>query len=568
MVAYGAAVLLGLVAALATFPAYFLLPHAGLDWAPVGDAAQHAIAQRYFIQAPWGWPPLFIAALDVPRGINLAFADGIPLLALALKALRAELPPGFHGIGLWYAIATVLQPIAAVWALRGAGVTRLGAAIGVALAALAMPAWLARYGHAALTGHFLLLLAIGWYLRLVERQNPARWLGATVTALAALLVHPYLAAMVLAVLGAVPLTLLLRGERGWIGAGLGVAAILAAVVGSMAALGYLGAAGDGGYGQFAMNLLSPVWPFRSALLPGIAGAEIDATGKGGWEGYNWLGAGLVAGLLASLLLAPRAAAGALGRHAGLVVVLAALTALAVSNRVGFADRILLDLGPAPAAMEQFRASGRFFWPVAYALLVGAAALLARLPAGGWLVLALGLLQAADSLPIRADLRAWAHARPAWVLEADTLRPMLASARSLTLLPSWPCIPPEADVPFVQAHQALALASETALPVSTMHVARWRTRPVCDDQALAAAPFAPGELRLILPAALPLLPLVPEAELRCRMVGIAMACVDPPLFSPPLSPPAPDAAPERVPEPPEPRLEDAVPPDTADGASSR
>lgn len=576
---------LGLVAVVATFPADFVLPRAGLDWAPLGDAAQHAIAQRYFTRAPWGWPPLFIPTLDAPRGINLAFADGIPLLALLLKTARDGLSQGFHGIGLWYAITTVAQPVAAVWALRSAGECRLLPAVGVALAALAMPAWLARYGHAALTGHFLLLLALGWYLRLAERQTLRPWLGAALTALAALLVHPYLAAMVLAVLGAAPLTLLLRGEAGWIGAGLAVAAILAAVLGTMAAFGYLGAAGDGGYGQFAMNLLSPVWPYRSLLLPGIAGTEIDATGKGGWEGYNWLGAGLLAGLLAALLLAPRAAIGALGRHTGLVLVLLGLVGLAVSQRVGLGGSIVLDLGPPPAAMEQFRASGRFFWPIAYALLIGAAALLARLPGGAWLVLGLGLLQTADTLPIRADLAAWARARPAWVLDAEALRPMLKSAGHLTLLPSWPCIPPGAEATFIEAHQALALASETALPVSTMHVARWAKRPVCDDRALAAAPFVPGELRLILPAALPdLLHLVPEAELRCRMVGIAMACVDPPLpslpsLSPPsLSPPAPaaEAAPEPEPpgpdqlrpEPPAPRPEDSVPPDKADGASSR
>jgi hypothetical protein len=298
--------LIGLAAAAATFPLEFLFPRAGQPWAPVGDAAQHAIAQRYFLAAPWGWPPLAIPDLDTPRGTHLAFADGIPLLALALRLVAGQLPSGFHGIGLWYAIAHVLQPMAAIWALRGTGERRIGPAIGVALAATAMPAWLARYGHAALTGHFLLLLGLGWYARLAAHQSALRWLGAALTALAALLVHPYLAVMVLAVLGAAPLTLLLRGGRGVVAAAIGFGAVLAAVAGAMAALDYFGATGDGGYGQFAMNLLSPVWPHRSLLLPGVARAEIDATGKGGWEGYNWLGAGLVAGIIACLLLNPRA----------------------------------------------------------------------------------------------------------------------------------------------------------------------------------------------------------------------------------------------------------------------
>ena len=37
---------LGLAMVAALFPPEFLLPRAGMGWAPQGDAAQHAIAQR------------------------------------------------------------------------------------------------------------------------------------------------------------------------------------------------------------------------------------------------------------------------------------------------------------------------------------------------------------------------------------------------------------------------------------------------------------------------------------------------------------------------------------------
>jgi len=522
---YLAAALLGLLQVALIFPAAFLLPHAGGDAAPVGDAAQHAIAQRYFIADAWRWPLLLARNMNVPDGVNIAFADGIPLLAIPLKIAAPLLPPGFHGIGLWYAIATVAQPVAAVWALRGAGERRLVPALGIALAALAMPAWLARYGHAALTFHAAILVALGLYLRLARRQTRGLWLAAALAMVATLLIHPYLAAMALALLGAVPLTLLARGERGWVAAGAGAAAAATAVGGTMAALGYLGAAGDGGYGRYALNLLSPVWPYRSLMLGGGIGREIDATGFGGWEGYAWLGAGLLAGLALVVLLRPGTLRAALRRHAGLALVLAGLTALAVSHRVGAGERIVLDLGTVPGFLEQFRASGRFFWPVLYALLVAVVALVARAgPAGPWIALALGLVQLADAEPIRRDLAAWAAERPAWTLEAPALRALMAEAERLTLLPSWPCIAPGATRSFAQAHEALALASERALPVSTMHVARWRSPPVCEDAARAAAPLAPGELRLILPDAVPTLaPLVPDGRTRCRAVGEAVAC---------------------------------------------
>jgi hypothetical protein len=494
-----------------------------LPWRPAGDAAQHAVAQRYLIADDWRWPPTFVANLNTAEGgLNTVFADSIPALALPLKALRHWLPGGFHGVGLFYGLAWVLQPVAAVWALRGAGERRLLPALGVALAAASMPAWIGRFGHAALCGHFLLLTGLGCYLRLVRVPELRLWFLAGLLQVVALLVHPYLAAMTLALLAAVPATRLLR-RQAFGGAALGAGASAAAVALVMLALGYLGASGDGGYGMFAMNLLSPVWPAGSGVIGVPWEPQLDATGHGGWEGYNWLGLGLLAGLLVGVLARPAAALAGLRRHAGLALVLLGLTALAVSHEIGFGRRIILDLGDAPGLLEQFRASGRFFWPVAYALLVGAMALLAR--AAPVLCLAAGLLQFADAAPLRAALAGWAGARPAWTVDAPALREALSRAERLTLLPSWPCVDHRTGgETFATLLEVLSLASERAVPASTMYVARWRTPPRCRDAELTSAALAPGELRLILPEAqAALVPLVPEAATRCAPLGALTAC---------------------------------------------
>jgi hypothetical protein len=489
----------------------------------VGDAAQHMIAQRYLIADAWRWPPTLAANLNTQEGgLNTAFADSIPALALLLKAFRGLLPEGFHGVGLFYGLAWLAQPVAAVWALRGAGERRLLPAIGIALAAASTPAWIGRFGHAALCGHALLLLGLGFYLRLLRAPLRGLWIRAGALQVLALLVHPYLAAMTLALLGAVPATRLLRGEP-FLRAGLAVAGAFASVVGVMAAFGYLGASGDGGYGRFAMNLLSPVWPAGSGILGIPWSPQLDATGHGGWEGYNWLGLGLLLALAVGVPGRPREAGRGLRQHAGLVLVLLALTALAVSHHVGFGARIVLDLGAAPGPLEQFRASGRFFWPVAYALLLAAMLLLARI-APVLCVLA-GLVQFADAAPLRAAIAAWAGQRAPWSVPAAELREAFAGARSLTLLPSWPCVDHAAGgETFAMLLETLALASERAVPASTMYVARWRSPPRCRDEALAAAPFAPGELRLILPAAqAALAPLVPDSAKRCTPLGTLLAC---------------------------------------------
>lgn len=491
--AYPASCLLGALLAIHLFGLDFVWPRSGLDWRPVGDAAQHVIAQRHFLADGWRWPPLDVATLG---NVNLAFLDGIPALALPLKALRPLLPEGFHGIGLFYVLAWILQPAAAVWALRGAGIRGFWPGIAVALMASAMPAFIMRYGHAALCGHFVILVSLGLYFRLLE--SPRWWAFAVPWQAVALLIHPYLALMSLALLAAVPLTLLLRGDR-FFRAGIGAALALAAMIGVMAGFGYFGAAGDGGYGQYALNLLSPVWPFRSLLLGGLVAAEVDATGHGGWEGYNWLGLGLWAALIAGILVARRRIVPALRAHLGLVLALLGLAALALSFRIGLGGRILLDIGPAPGVLEQFRASGRFFWPVGYALMIGAAVLLAGRGARGVaILLACALLQFVDAAPMREGLRLWAAQRAPWTVPADELRPLFRDATRITLLPSWACIPPADDAARISLLELLLLASETPRPMSTMYAARWRTPPRCDDAAVMASPPAPGELRVGLP----------------------------------------------------------------------
>lgn len=464
----------------------FIWPRTGLDWRPVGDAAQHAIAQRHFLADAWRWPLLDVGTL---QGVNLAFLDGIPALALPLKILAPVLPEGFHGIGFFYAIAWVLQPVAAVWALRGAGVRGLLPGLAIAVMASAMPAFIMRYGHAALCGHFVILAALGLYFRAVEDGH--WWRLAIPFQAMALLVHPYLALMSLALLAAVPLTLLLRGQP-FLRAAFGAAASAGAMLGTMALLGYFGASGDGGYGQYALNLLSPLWPFRSATLGWLVTREVDATGHGGWEGYNWLGLGLWAALVTGVFLGRERIAPGLRAHAGLVLALLGLTAIAVSFRIGLGGDIVLDLGTPPGFLEQFRASGRFFWPVGYALMLGAAVLLASRPL---IFAACALLQFADAVPMRDALSAWAHERAPWTIEANTLRPIFREASRITLIPSWPCIPQEDWRARVASLEILLLASETPRPVNTMYAARWRTPPRCTDAEVLASPVAPGEVRI-------------------------------------------------------------------------
>lgn len=532
---YGLACLLGIAAALTSFPLSHILPEG--TGALAGDMLQHAIGQIYFLGEPWGWPLLTVRAVVPPAGTSLAFFDGIPLLALALKLLAPILPAGFHGIGLWHAIAWVLQPVAAVFCLRSTGERRLAPALAFAILALSMPAWWWRFGHAALTGHFLILLALGLYFRLLQGFLLRRWIAAAALAVATLLVHPYLWLMVMALLAAAPLTLACRrilagpaAGQGWLPASAALLAILALIGGLVVLLGYSDGGIAQGYGRYSLNLLSPFWPFNSGLLPEAwTGGQVAPNGTNEGEGYNWLGVGVLSGLLLGLLAGWRQFGDGLARHAGCWLALAGLAALALGTRITLGPWVLFDLGQPPDLIAQFRANGRLFWPVAYALTLVTVLLLTRIrPARlGIALLALVVgLQVADVAPIRRGIVQAAQSLPAPPsAEATALRGLLDGTRMLTMLPSFACLPGPDPTNSVQLMLDLAaVAAPRGIPINTLYLARFNPRSCAADARTARRALAPGEVRVLLPAApASFADLVPEAAQRCRPAGRSTIC---------------------------------------------
>jgi hypothetical protein len=532
IVCYAMAALLGVGLAFYVFPLDFLfpgsLPHAAL---PEGDMGQHVVGQRYFIADAWRWPLLVVPSLGAPDGTNIGLTDSIPLLALILKAIAAWLPAGFDGIGLWYGIAWTLQPVAAVWCLRTVGERRLLPNLCVALIAVSIPTWWNRFSHAALTAHFLILFALGTYILLVQRGTAWRWLAATMLLCATILVHPYLFLMNSAVIAAAPATLLLRWDRAWRTAMVGFICAMAGSLLLLSMLGYLGTQGEGGFGRYAMNLLSPVWPAGSWLLaPDLA--RVHAGDVSGWEGYNYLGVGLLLGLPIAFAVSPRTAWRIAYQHSGLMLALVVLTVLALSSRVGFGSSRFVELYRAPTVLELFRSSGRMFWPVTYVFVLTSVLALSRVRGAclrNGLLLAVAALQFVDVTGMRNGLAAQLHApsRP-WKVDATALRPILAAHRSLTVLPRWDCLPtdPSGDEPKAVALDILVLASETTMPVNTMRVAAWNRVKPCDEAASARKPLLPGEMRILLPGWKgELLHLVPDGDRLCRPVGALVVCHD-------------------------------------------
>ena len=378
--AYGLAALVGILAVADLMPLAAILG-TGPMWASPPDDIAVGLATHLAFQADgWHLPPLLTTQLMWPQGLSIGLADGDPLVSLPAKLLAELRGTPANLLGIWLAACWLLQPVAAVYALRGFGCRSLTAAGAAAIFVVVWPALLFRLGHISLCGQFLLLIALGQSARLLTTRSPTAWrswLSPFCLLTATVLAHPYLFVYAAAVLAApVVQAVLHRAPRAWTAtAGFLAAAVTPVGIFRLLSGGFGQPGGD--YGFYSMNFLSPFWPQSSGLF-GADLPVIDATG-GQYEGFNYLGAGT---LLLVLL-----AGGAVVRSGrldwrpwlGLILVLAGLTAHAITQRVfiGHAELLYLGWRPWNRVFGFVPASGRAFWVVGYAILLGSLAILAR-----------------------------------------------------------------------------------------------------------------------------------------------------------------------------------------------
>ena len=461
----------------------------GPGWdVPFPDQAQSLTGHLTFQAEGWHWPVLRAEGLFWPRGVSVALTDSNPLISLPAKLWTRLTGVGpVNLLGAWLALCWAAQPVAAAYAARGLRLGTLPCLVAGVLAAC-WPALLVRMGHVNLCGHFLILLALGLVFR--RLREAGGWLAPAALLLAAVLAHPYLFQIVALVLAAIPLQAALDRRTGWRWAVAGYLAACGAAVGALLLLsGPLGG-GDKGFVTFSMNLLSPIWPQRS----GVFGANLpilDATG-GQVEGYNWLGAGV-------LLLGVAALGGWVrGRPAwrpvrGLLLVLGGMALMSLSSRVYAGPVKLLDLGVKPweDIFGTFRSPGRAFWPVGYAVMLGAVAGVARLPRpwNAVLLTAAAALQVVDAGPLRQGAReVWEHGN------AIPVAPVPAATRLFGAAPHPTC----AGNAAIQAEGEIMLLHAVQAGARLRNVGAGRPPPgfTCERvlSDLLELPLLPGEAR--------------------------------------------------------------------------
>ncbi len=375
------------------------------DWRYLwGDAGSGLAAFRYYVAEGWGFPLLQARGLNQPDGINVAFTDSLPLLALLAKVVDPFGLDPARWWGWWFLGLHVAQGATAAWAARAWGNRSPVVALSVATVAVSAPIFLLRTWHPGLAAQFLLLAAWAW---VGELRSPAmarrRWVvegGGALLAVAALLTHVYLLLGVLVVTAGGAVDLTASGRRSVGDAARWLAIVAGAVVSAAVVMGYFsaGAAEAQGYELFGMHLFGPVVAQQSWWWPGN---EWTIQASGSFEAFNWLGFGWLGLLSVAGVAAVGRLRGAvvarLGdgvtRHQVLLAALAVLTAYAVTPMVRLWDDDPHDLRTPLGWVVADRSLHRWIWGVGLLAVVALGLVLARRVGSRWWP-GLGLLGAA------------------------------------------------------------------------------------------------------------------------------------------------------------------------------
>ena len=408
----------------------------------------------HFVVDHWRLPLFDALTLGRPPGTNILLTDSVPILALLGRLIRQASGTTVNLFGLWTAFCIILNGIGLATLTAALGLRSAGGALASAVFGVSMSVMLMRWGHLSLGGQFVVPLALALHVHWLAAA-PDAWRGcaarAVGLAMVALLINPYLAMMVVAILFAA------LAQLWWIGRGPPGTIMRHAVVlaGSLAGLalvcGFLTAKVarvEDGYGFYSLNLAAPFIPQRSGLFPGTAEFVIDGTG-GQYEGFSYLGGGVLLLLLVAFAPGRLPMAVWVRRYGAGFGVLAAMLLFAISHEIYFGPWRLAHVGLPRAVLDLanvFRSSGRFVWPAVYAATGGAIAAvgLRYRRAGPAILLLAALVQWVDAAPLRAAIAASIAQPGAPALPDAPWRTLIARHAAVRVLPSAVCAGELAD----------------------------------------------------------------------------------------------------------------------------
>jgi hypothetical protein len=340
------------------------------DWIKVnGDLTMHFLGWSFYRNDPWTFPIGKFTSYGYPNGNTVTYTDSIPLFAIPLKLLNPILPKKFQYFGLWELFCFAMQGIFAGLLLNLWSKNRWVTLIGVVFFIFS-PIMLRRvFTHCALSGHWIILYS--WYLFFKAKKNKISILSWMLACILATLINPYFTGMVLMIYLGYEFDEAYKNRKILTNIKRCLLLILIfIIIGWVSGFLYLGTSvSANGFGYYSMNL-NALWnPLEwSKIIKALPAAT-----PGQYEGYNYLGLGMIFLLLTAIFFRIKnrnsfAGWQELKKQPGILVIIIPLFILAISNKITFGNHVLLDI-PLPHKVGDlcaiFRSSGRMFWPVFY-----------------------------------------------------------------------------------------------------------------------------------------------------------------------------------------------------------
>ena len=475
-----------------------------IGWTMEADWGQHVLGWNAWRHMPWS-SGNHESLLYAPSGLNIIYTDSNPLFAFIFKPFRAWLPQNFQYIGIWFLFCVCMHFLFAYKLIRPHAPGKW-AAYGGAIALSALPCLYYRERHDTLMAQWLILWALHLFINVEsggpraapEGSGPLRvWLqrlanifDAKTRGYMALLgvtglIHPYLLFMVAAIWGGD----FLRGL--WAGVSVrnlhitAKALVRAAVVLAcpLVTLGISGcyAAGQspnaGGWSYYSMALDALFNPVRPEFSQIIKAVPLD--GGQSFEGYQYLGFGLLMLLVTAAIVyavtpEARRASAFFAKLKFLAVPFLVLFLTAITNRVQLYGHTILFVqmpDELKNTLAVLRASGRFFWPMSYCMVMAALVVLykSRPRILAAVLPAVLLLQAYDldgfAATVRAATSLASSPQTYYLTPSPKWDKLIAESKGVDFYP--------ANVHFNDKlfYELTWRATSHALPVNTMYPAR-------------------------------------------------------------------------------------------------
>lgn len=372
------------------------------------DTFTQYLGWEFFRKDNWHWPLGANPRYGLEFSSSVIFSDSIPLVSIPLKLFAQQLPEVFQFAGYWLLVCFILQ---AYYTIKLVNLTTSNRMISWSAAVLFTfsPAFLYRLHSFSLFAHWLVLMALYIYLSngKDDLKRSAKWIALLT---ASVLVHTYFLGMLSVIWIADMAQRNSEFDRDFKSRWPEVAVTVATIAVALWAAGFFPLTTSylsGGYGFHRFNLTSLFNPqggitadndIWSHLLPPLP------QGPGDYEGFSFLGLGGIAVLLCALPAFWMSRRNILnGKMAPLLAACAVLFLFALSNKIGIGARTFEIWIPEILiqAFSTMRASGRFFWPIYYLILLYALNLIVKnysKKLASALVLTFAIVQVYDTRP--------------------------------------------------------------------------------------------------------------------------------------------------------------------------